>query len=758
ETIWLYRRTFRVPALAAGERAWLVFERLDLAATVFLNGREAGRHANAFHPLRIDVTRDLREGDNTVVVEVESGLFSVSERPWQGYGNGEDGRLHKRHWLRKPQSSFSWDWSQRLINVGITGGVSLEIARQVRVDTMVVVSGVSGAGRPGEVTGRMLVEGLAEGPVEGVMSLEVAGTGRRAEVPVTIAAGMNRIEGRLALPDPELWWPRGHGAQPLYTVQAALRLGGTVVYEGERRVGFRHVRLNQDPHPEDGTWFVVEVNGKPIFCKGANLVPADYVFARLDRPRYAGLVDRAIEANANLLRVWGGGLYESDAFYDLCDERGILVWQEFIFACSKYPATDEAFLADVTREATHQVRRLAHHASLLLWCGNNELEWGCYSWGYERGVSYPDYAIFHQVLPRVLKAEDGSRIYHPSSPYSPGHEHPNADHTGDQHPWSVGFANTDFREYRRMSCRFPNEGGIMGPCALPTVRACLAGDETIGSFAWDVHENSIAFGCRTDRMLSQWLGLEAEGMGLADWVYRAGLLQGLGLNEYIRNFRRRMFHSASAIFWMYNDCWPMVRSWTIVDYYLRRTPAFHPVRRAFAPLTVAIAVEEDRVCVFGINEGDNRHGTVRYGLFALAGGFPREYREDVCLPANASTRIGAFPLADWHALGEATHGAFAILEQEGREVAREVFLLPFYKDMAWPRATVSVESRRGKAVFRCDTFAWRVCVDLDGERAYPDNFFDLLPGVPYELPWPGELGPPRVLRVGNLAGDRSGHV
>src|SRR5208337_2219605 len=157
----------------------------------------------------------------------------------------------------------------------------------------------------------------------------------------------------------------------------------------------------------------------------------------------------------NLLRVWGGGLYESDDFYDLCDERGILVWQEFIFACAKYPATDERFLADVQREATHQVRRLAHHASLIVWCGNNELEWGAYSWGYDQGVAHPDYSLYHMVLPRVLKAEDGTRYYQPSSPFSADWDEPNAEHKGDQHPWSVGFGNTDWRDYRKMSCRFP---------------------------------------------------------------------------------------------------------------------------------------------------------------------------------------------------------------------------------------------------------------------------------------------------------------
>ena len=751
EMSWLYRRSFTVAALDPDERAWLRFEQLDLAAVIFLNGVEIGRHANGFRPLRIEVTDTLRPGENELVVDVEGGLFSVSERPWQGYGNGEDGRLHKRHWLRKPQSSFSWDWSQRLINVGITGDVSLEIARRLRCERPVVVAELDRELDRGRVGVRLFVEGLDEETRPGRLLVQVGDSACRADVPVEVGPGMQCLQARVDVPNPSLWWPIGHGPQVLHDVRVRLVVEGETVMEENRRVGFRHVRIKQEPHPREGRWFVVEVNGKPIFCKGGNMVPADLLYARLDRKRYAALVDRALEANFNLLRIWGGGLYENDDFYELCDERGVMVWQEFIFACSKYPVGDAEFLADVQAEARHQVRRLAHHPSLILWCGNNELEWGNASWGFEHGVAYPDYALFHFVLPRIVKEEDGSRYYHPSSPFSPDCEHPNADHTGDQHPWSVGFENTDFRDYRAMICRFPNEGGILGPTALPTIRACLDGEERIGSFAWDVHENSIAFVHRTDRMLEQWLGLSVETMEVEEWAYYAGILQGMGLQEYIRNFRRRMFDSAAAIFWMYNDSWPMVRSWTIVDYYLRRTPSFHPVRRAFAPLTVALAVEDDEVCVYGINEGPEFEGELRYGVFALAGDYPVDQTVSVHLPANCSTKVACFPKGELTKCGEQTHGVFARLSRQGAEIARDVLVLPLYKDMLWPEARIHVEQKADKVVFSSETFAWRVCLDLDGEKALPDNFFDLLPGIPYEVDWPATLGPATVMHVGNSA-------
>jgi beta-mannosidase len=241
-------------------------------------------------------------------------------------------------------------------------------------------------------------------------------------------------------------------------------------------------------------------------------------------------------------------------------------------------------------------------------------------------------------------------------------------------------------------------------------------------------------------------------MSIEDYVYYGGIVQGEGLAEYIRNFRRRMFSSASAVFWMYNDCWPMVRSWGIVDYYLRRTPSFHPVRRAFAPLTVALAVENDEVKVFGVNEGPAAEAELRYGLFALSGGYPLDEVKKVTLPANAGTVLATFRQSDWLELGEKTHAAFALLCQNGRTIARDRLFLPFFKEMAWPEAAVKVRRKAGRAVFESETFAWRVCLDLDGEKPVPDNFFDLFPCEPYVLDWPDELGKPKVLRVGNLCG------
>lgn len=755
ECYWYYRRTFDAPALKPGQKAFLVFEGLDLGASILLNNKEVGSHANAFHPCRIDVTASLVKGANALVVRLDSGIFHAMDRSADGYGVNPSSRLTKRPWLRKPQFSSNWDWSPRLMNVGIHGDVRLEIVEAFRFDQVSVLTEVSEDYSAGTVTARMHLEGLEEKPVKATLRVEVVEAGVASSAEVEIRKGVCRVEAKVTVPKPRLWWPIGHGAQKRYTVKVSLAPARGAKVEAVRKVGFRRVRVNQDPHPETGRYFTIEVNGRPIFCKGGNFVPADIIPARIDRERYRVLVDRAIESNSNFMRVWGGGLYEHDDFYEECDRRGMLVWQEFIFACAKYPTTEEKFLADVKREAEYQIRRLAHRPSLVVWCGNNEMEQGNYHWGYDRGVAHPDYALFHMVLPRLLKENDGTRYYQPSSPMSPDWESPIRDDIGDQHPWSVGFTCNDFRKYRAMICRFPNEGGILGPNSLPTVLRCLPPDQRrVGSHAWEVHDNSVSYwgtGYHQDKMLEQWLGKDINRMSIEEYVYWGGLFQGEGLAEYIRNFHRRMFSSASAIFWMYNDCWPTVRSWTTVDYYLRRTPAFHPVRRAFAPVNVVVVAGDGakEVVVYGVNETrEPVSAMLRFGVFTLGGKYPVEHYKPVVLPPDASTAVASFPRRLWKNPEESA--AFAVLTaSDGGVIARDRLILPLFKEMRWPRANVKIVCRGGKATFTSSTFAWRVCIDLDGEKELADNFFDVFPGQPYTIAWPFRT-PPEILYVGNL--------
>jgi beta-mannosidase len=756
ESLWSYRKVFSVPKDALESDAWLYFEGLDYTAVIYLNGEEVGRHSNFFYPCRVNVTGKLREGDNTLVVQVESGMFAAAEKPIAGYPLTQDATnmlLRKRIWLRKPQCSFGWDWSPILLNVGIHKPVYLEWAKCVRVDEVVVLADVNEFLSEGYVNASVFVEGLEQEHLTGKIVMSILESNTQVATEVEISAGMQMFEVSCTISDPELWWPVGHGKQALYTVEVEVLVDETAVSKTRRKVGFRKVRINQDPHPEKGTYYIIEINGRKVFAKGANFVPGDIIFASLDRERYEILIDRALEANFNMLRVWGGGLYESDDFYELCDEKGILVWQEFIFACSRYPATDSEFLKNVKAEAVYNVRRLANHPSLIVWCGNNEQEWQ--NTYMVDGHMNPDYALYHRILPEILKQEDPTRYYQPSSPISPNHEFPNADHTGDQHPWGIGFDNLDFRGYRNMICRFSNEGGILGPTSLESMYACLPeGQRYINSFAWQVHENAIEglfAKSSPERVVSEWIGKDSTSMSVEEYTYFGGLLQGEGLREFIDNFRRRKFDSAAAIFWTFNDCWPAVRSWTIVDYYLNRTPSFYPVKRAFAPISIVVTREEDKVNIYGVNDTPFKwEGQVQYGVFTLSGDYVMDEFDNVQISENASSCVASFAIDQWEKAGCDKAIAFAMLKKGGKVIARNRLFLPRFCEMKWPKAEVEMERDGEYIVFRSNVFAWGICLDLEGKKELPDNFFDVWPQVEYRLPWAKDAKLPEILKIGNL--------
>ncbi len=756
EQIWVYRKRFTAPGGCVGKSAWLVFETLDLVADIYLNGEKIGSHANSFTPCRIDVTGKIKEGENLLAVRIESGLYSVADKPSRDYNTAMDHSLHKRSWLRKPQCQFSWDWAPRLVNVGIPKSVRLEWTDSARIDSLTVYPVLSDDLKSAEIEVRAFVDSVGSEPVSAVLRVSVPEADRVVEKNVVLAPGVSRHDISVEVLDPKLWWPRPHGDQPLYSVECDLEVNGDVVDSARKRTGIRSVKLNQDKHPVTGRYFIVEVNGKPIFAKGGNWVPPDTIYASIDQERLRKLVDLAVDANFNCLRIWGGGLYADHALLDACDEAGIMVWHDFIFACSKYPGDDAEFLNSVRKEIEYQVKDLSPHPSLMVWCGNNELEWAAWEWGYDRIHPHPDYSLYHLEIPRIVTREDPSRPYWPSSPYSPDHASPKDLTVGDQHPWhvSLGAGGTDFWEYRKDVSRFPNEGGVLGATGMATLKQFLPEDQRmLFSPAWELHDNACNYWQGAGvcyRAIEDWLGLKPEEVPLEDYVFLSGLLQAEGLREYINNYRRRMYSSASAIFWMYNDTWPQSHGWTIVDYYLRRKLAYHPVRRAFAPISVVPAVEDETIKVFGIN--DNPHdwrGEVRYGLFDLAGGLPIDEVQSVVLPPNASKVIGEVQLDELRSRGYENAGAFAVLSNCGVAVAQNRLFMARFKDLRWGDPQVRVDRRGDKAVFSSDAFAWGVCLDPDGDSPVPDDVFDILPGIEYEMKWNPNLALPEVRRKGN---------
>jgi len=741
-----YRREIDVPADAAQATiADLVFDCLDYEADIYLNGQKIGHHENAFLPARINVAGKLKTGTNVLAVVIGSGLLAATDKRGTNFGfnHNFDQTLHKRHWLRKPQSQFMWDWALRAANVGIQGDVRLEYdAATFRLDQLVPLVSVAPNLKTATVRVRQFVHNATTSDMPVELHAHIEGLGE-ATASAVAKPGTHPVEVTINVKNFDLWWPIGHGGQPLYHLQTRIVADGHTRYAGTR-IAFRHVHVDQTPHRDGGSHFTIEINGRKIFCKGGNLVPIEPFTCNFTTERYHALVDEAIAANFNFLRVWGGGVYEADCFYDYCDEKGILVWQEFIFACSRYPAYDEAFHNNFLTEAKFNIRRLATHPSLVLWCGNNELEMGNWDWGYDIGVVRPDHALFHLTLPRLMREEDPTRFYWPSSPFSPQlGEHPWGDLSGDQHPWGIFFGTEDYREYRKLPSRFPNEGGVLGPTALPTIMACLPKEQQfIGSFAWQNHENTLSAveGNQADKFLLTHLGVKTRELSIEDFAFLGAIPQVEGLREYVANYRRRMFSSSSAIFWMYNDAWPQVRAWTIIDYYLRRCPAFHPVRRAMQPVAVFIAHEDNTFKVFGVNDTqDTIKAKLRFGLMNFAGGYAFDKTKAAVLKSNAATLLAELPASK---LADPTKAApFAVLLDGKEPIAHHRLLLPLLKDCKLVKPKIKVTVKGGRATFVSSTFVPTVCLSLNGEKELADNFFDLLPDQPHTIAWSHKAAP-----------------
>ncbi|MGC4047018.1 MAG: hypothetical protein QM758_24750 [Armatimonas sp.] len=774
EQYWVYRKTFSSPALQEGH-AFLTFTLLEFDAVVYLNGQEIGKHASAHVPARFDVTNKLRpEGEeNVLVVRIDAGLYNVAEKPAKDYQASSQASLSKIHWMRRGQWQRGWDWQQRLLNIGILGDVTLEWSRAPFLVQSQIYATVQDDLCQATVTVKAKVFNPESEPVQASLRVGVHNTDALDFSHPLLPPGESIQLVETIIDNPTLWWPVGHGDPHLYTVELIFSASSdnAGAYEPIRQqIGIRKVEIDQSPHPEVGKHFILKINNKPIFCKGGNWVPPDMLYSTVTAEHITELVDLALGANFNLLRIWGGGTWAGHELLRQCDEKGVLVWHDLLFACSKYPGDYPEWARQVRDEVRWGMREFAHHPSLVVWCGNNEIEEGDWEWGYDNHYrTHPHYALFHHDFPMIASQEAPHVFYWISSPYSPDYKRPNDPTVGDQHPWGVSLRQngpTDWWVYRDYVDRFPNEGGVLGASTPATLREFLPTDQCyINSPAWDHHDNPYAMQPMTPgqpgrmcQTIAHWTGLNPATLDWETWAFASSLLQAEGITEYITNYRRRMFSSAAAIFWMYNDSWPTTHSWTIVDYYRRKKLAYHPVRRAFQPVTVACAKEADgSYSAYCVNETNTYwSGRIYFGVLN-AEGAPLHQRYDIGIKPNSVHRIRCrFPKR----LLKDAYGIYAYLrDNETAYVAQHRLLFKRFHELNLdPDFTLSIQNGYAVGVpnpeqwvtLVSDEFVWGVCLDINGEEEVIDNCFDLLPGVPYHVPWDVEkLGEPEILRTGN---------
>src|SRR5512139_2030003 len=594
ENDWEYRHSFKVDAgLLAEENVLLVCDGLDTIADLYLNGTYLGHAENMFRRWEWDVKSLLKEGSNDLLITFGSPVRFITARqaqlPLQG-GGDIPGGPH----LRKAPCHWGWDWGPKLPPIGVWKEIGLE-GYSLRFENVHLRQSL-------DENGATITADIETGAFNGAeikAFLKVTGpNGEQYKAKETLTSMFEGDDGfanlSVEIPDPQLWWPHGYGAQPLYEVEVTLKDGKDILDRRTYKIGLREIELCQE-QDQWGKEFTFYVNGVRLFAKGADWIPADSLPTRITESYLEGLLKSAVDANMNMLRVWGGGYYPEDMFYDLCDRYGILVWQDFMFACGIYPA-DADFFENFRVEAVENIRRLRHHAALALWCGNNEMEQGWCDWGWNK----PDDPVnqrlkdgydrmFHNMLPELLKCEDPDHPYWPSSASAnTPFDGANNQVQGDCHYWDVWHGRKPFTAYRTQYPRFMSEFGFQALPPLKTIATYAdPADWNMTSYVMEHHQRS---GSGNGLMIAQMTDTFRMPKDFSSLVYLSLLLQAEGIRYGVEHWRRNRNRVSGTLIWQLNDCWP-VASWASLDYFGRWKALHYAAKRFYAPLLLSVAEE-----------------------------------------------------------------------------------------------------------------------------------------------------------------------
>jgi beta-mannosidase len=744
---WQYSTTFQAEAPQVGERVELVFDGIDTVATVELNGDVLGHTANMHRGYRFDVGRSLRDGGNDLTVTLRSAL-THAEQAEAELGWRQRAYPHPYNAIRKMACSFGWDWGPDLQTAGLWKPVRLErwdTARLAQVRPLVTVD-ADGTGR---VDVHLDLDRAADRDYTALVAVgdrveRMAITGDVAHVTVLV-------------PDARLWWPVGYGDQPLYNLTVSLLAENHQVDVVRRRIGFRTVTVDTEPD-EFGTPFVFVVNGRRVFAKGANWIPDDHFLTRITRERLARRIDQAVGANMNMLRVWGGGIYETDDFYDVCDERGVLVWQDFPFSCAYY-AEEEPLRGEVEAEAQENVTRLVSHPSLVLWNGNNENLPAYTDWGWEEGLAGRSWGggYYHELLPKIVEELDPTRPYAPGSPYSPGDLPPNDAHHGTRHDWEV-WNFLDYPHYRDHVPRFSAEFGFQGPPTWATLTRWIHDEPlTPTSPAFLLHQKGHNGNGNLDRGLAPHLPVPTD---FEQWHWATQLNQARAVAFGVEHYRSWWPRTAGALVWQLNDCWP-VTSWSAIDSDERPKPLYYALKHAFAPRLLTVQLREDRPTLVAVNDHDEPWtGAVRVTRQDFAGEplATAELRLSVPPRSTALLDLTDDLLEPTDPTGEvlvATAGDIRAHHLFREDLDLRYHPAPFTADVTPVDGGYRVDVRATSYVRDLSLLADKVA----GDAVVDDTLVSLTAGEAHhfivrtseELPEPTALLHPRVLRCANSA-------
>jgi len=721
---WWYRKKFYVPVDFKDKKIELVFEGLDTFATIWVNGVKVASSEDMFLPLRIDVTNVVKIGDwNTIAVRLgapwyetlrRAGDFSERNLLW----NGNYARLY----VRKAQYQYGWDWAVKLLTVGIWRSVKM-IAYDKAVIRDVYLRTLSISDEEAEVETVIEINSLDDYGGEIALTGKCEDSCFKIREKIALTKGLNKFKIRFKVEKPKLWWPRGYGDQNLYEVKAELYVNGVREDCFETRFGIRTVELvtesNETPNSKV---FYLKINGVKVFAKGANWIPADLLISRLSHERYKKLLELVVNANHNMLRVWGGGLVEYDEFYNLCDELGIMLWHDFQFACGHYPEDNE-FLKLVEKEVEATVRRLRNHPSIVLWCGNNEDEMFDYYSGFGLTRQKKDF----EVIPKVLERLDPSRPYWPSSPW--GGSHPNDPSEGDRHNWDVYHGLKPIEHYLEDEARFLSEFGMQALPCLKTLKRFLPHDKM-----WPINEYWHYHFHYPEKVIPYIMEF-GDPRNLREYVFFSQLAQAEALKTAIEHCRRRKFKCGGALYWSFNAPWPNM-CWEIVDYYGVPKMAYYFVKRSFSPVIVSPIKKDDTVEVWIVNDTlkEVSGALIVEVVDTVSGEVIKSFKDNFKVPANSSILKTRYKVKDL--VEDFTRRVLMFQLTYAGETYKTVLFLAKHRDVIFGEAKLAVdideiiedgEVRITRlAIKNLKGCARLVHIESDGSNVHvSDNFFDL---------------------------------
>lgn len=755
EEFWCERR-FCLESEQLRRRMTLTFEGLDTTADIWLNGVSLGRHDNAFVEAEYDVSGAVQAGENVLTVRIDQGLHAVKDKPLLRMDEMWNGDQPYRAWMRKPQYVNGWDWTIWLPTCGIWRGVTLrgyDSASIADVHAYAVTADLRD-GEPAQARLDIALNGAAEAAYTVGYRVEDADS-------LTVAAGSQNVHGESCrftanIAKARLWWSNGLGEAHLYRVAVTLMdEQGRVLDTIERRLGLRTVELREEALGNGESGFTFVLNGTPVFCKGANVVPEDCLIARVTDAQFAASVRLAREAHMNMLRVWGGGVYASEAFLNACDQAGIMVWHDFMFACGYYPDHDAAYMANVEDEVVRALRRLRNHASVIGWSGNNEcqeMSVGQRKW--KPDLPFYGESIYTELLPLMVKSLHPGAIYRESSPLGDPAD-PAGTAVGDQHIWHFTHRPGDpfYRDLWRFTdfpVKFLSEFGLIGAMNLESAEKCLSPahldpDDPV----WLHHTNTSAERQLLNMFVDQYFG-DHHGLEIQQYILRSQAIQAEITRHIYDEFRARKFVCSGLLFWTLGDSLG-IHNWSLLDYWRHPKPVYYYLKRSMSSVALAIrgydvqsfqgmaayrdhwAGQCEPLTLWGMNDTrEPQQVTLSWRLIERGGEVLLAGEKPWTLPANASECMEAVDVKGRIA-DPARTILYASLSQEGQIISENrYFFAPFREMLCESAAPQCQVEALGEGLYRltltCDSFLWMLHIETPDGVEVSDNDFDLLPG------------------------------